>query len=151
MSLKIVSGVSSLRARRERRRKADDWLASATGTFVAPQYAWRAVELCSPRQRRVLARTLRHLLESATDRQAIRRVRPLPLVAVRQHRAAVRDLIVRLEAVHEPVTPAGMLRVGHLITDGASPLYGAARGDALGECIASTLDLLEPGPASRAA
>jgi hypothetical protein len=148
---KIGSAVTSYRSRIEQRRLADHWLESATGTFVAPQHAWRAAELMAPCNRQVLARTLRNLVRAASD--ITWRARPVPLVAVRAHRADLGRLILRLESMDEPVTPAGILRVERLITDGAGPLYGPRGGgdDTLGSYIASTIDLLEPQAARHAA
>lgn len=50
-----------------------------------------------------------------------------------------------LERVEEPVTPAGMLRVRELISDGASPLWGTTKDQALGDAISMTLGLLTAG------
>ena len=46
-------------------------------------------------------------------------------------------LAERLEDLDDAVTPAGMLRVVALLTDGASPLYGMTKCDALGDAIAA--------------
>ena len=146
----VVAGVAgvyelvrALRILSRRRRTADAWLRTATGGFVAPSYAWRARQLTSARERRTLARTLRLLVREAFERPVGRR-RPLPLPAVREHRDEVLLLARRLERVEEPVTPAGMLRVVELVTDGASPLWTTVQDDALADAIATTLDLLRP-------
>jgi hypothetical protein len=128
-----------------RRRAADDWLRSSTGGFVPPALRWRAEQLGSPRQRRMLARTLRSIERSAEERPLGRR-RPLSLPAVREHRELVRALARTLDG-GEPVTPAGMLRVIELVTDGASPLWGPARGAPLGDAISATLAILTPASA----
>jgi hypothetical protein len=125
-----------------RRRAADDWLRSSTGGFVAPAFRWRAEQLGSPRQRRMLARTLRSIEQSADERPLGRR-RPLSLPAVREHRELVRALALALDG-GEPVTPAGMLRVIELVTDGASPLWGTTKGAPLGDAISATLAILTP-------
>ncbi len=135
--------IGALRERARARRLADDWLISATGAFVPAKYEWRARDLTSEGQRRRLAHTLRLIDQSATERRLGRR-RPLDLTAARHHRHAVRALAARLESVSDAVTPAGMLRVRALLTDGASPLYGLTTSDALGDEIALTLSLLEP-------
>jgi hypothetical protein len=124
-----------------RRRAADDWLRSATSGFVPPAYAWRAEQLCSPRERRMLARTLRLIERSAYDR-SVGRYRPLHLPAVRAHHASLELLADTLETVDEPVTPAGMLRVVDLVTDGAGPLWGPSKDAPLGDAIATTLAIL---------
>jgi len=135
--------IGALRGRARERRLADNWLASATGLFVPPKYEWRADELCSAAHRRQLAHTLRLIVGSSFDR-VVGRLRPLSLVAVRQHHLAVLALAERLEDVDASVTPAGMLRVVALLKDGASPLYGMTKCDELGDAIAATLGLLEP-------
>jgi hypothetical protein len=51
------------------------------------------------------------------------------------------------------VTPAGMLRVVDLVTDGAGPLWGTTKDAALGDAISVTLAILTPsalGPARAA-
>jgi hypothetical protein len=141
--MRLPGLIEALRLRARERRLADDWLASATGTFVPAKYEGRARALTSAGHRRRLAHTLR-LIDQSADESSLRRGRPLDLTAARHHRQAVRRLTARLESVDEPVTPAGMLRVGALLTDGASPLYGLTKCDALGAEIALTLSLLEP-------
>lgn len=142
--------IEAFRAKVRERRLADNWLKSATGAFVPDKYEWRARELCSPGHRRQLAHTLRLIDESAFARP-VGRVRPLNLAAARHHRQAVLTLASRLEALDEPVTPAGMLRVRSLLTDGASALYGTVKGPELGNAIASIVDLLEPAASRRVA
>jgi hypothetical protein len=126
------------------RRTADDWLRSATGGFVPPAYAWRAEQLTSPRERRMLAGTLRLIERSAYERGR-GRYRPLHLPAVRENRESLELLADTLETVDEPVTPAGMLRVVDLVTDGAGPLWGATKDAPLGDAIATTLAVLTRG------
>jgi hypothetical protein len=135
--------IEALRRRARERRLADDWLTSATGAFVPAKYEWRARDLTSAGHRRRLAHTLRLIDESAQERPLVRR-RPLDLTAARHHGQAVRRLAARLEALDEAVTPAGMLRVSALLSDGASSLYGITKCDELGGEIALILSLLEP-------
>jgi hypothetical protein len=142
--------IQAFRAKVRERRLADNWLKSATGVFVPDRYQWRARELCSPGQRRQLAHTLRLIHERAFERRT-GCVRPFNLLAVREHRRAVLTLASRLEALDEPVTPAGMLRVRSVLTDGASALYGTVKGPELGDAISSILDLLEPAAGRRVA
>jgi hypothetical protein len=127
------------------RRTADDWLRSATGRFVPPAYTWRAAQLCSPRERRVLARTLRLIARRAFDRKI---GPPQYLRAVREHRESVQLLARTLERVQEPVTAAGMLHARELISNGASPLWGTTKDEALGDAIATTLAILTSGARS---
>jgi hypothetical protein len=133
--------VQAQRVLLRQRRAADAWLRSATGGFVPPAYAWRAEQLTSPRERRLLASTLRLIERSAYER-SVGRLRPLNLPAVRAHHESLELLAETLETVDEPVTPAGMLRVVDLVTDGAGPLWGSTKDAPLGDAIASTLALL---------
>jgi hypothetical protein len=137
----VYALVRALRLLDSRRRAADNWLRSATGTFVPPSYAWRAEQLVSARQRLMLARTLRLIERSAYER-AVGRLRPLHLPAIRAHHDSLELLACTLEALDEPVTPAGMLRVVDLVTDGAGPLWGTTKDALLGDAIASTLSIL---------
>jgi hypothetical protein len=148
--IEALGAFEKFRARARERRLADDWLTSATGAFVPAKYEWRARDLTSAVQRRRLAHTLR-LIDQSSDERPLGRRRPLDLTAARHHRQAVRTLTARLESVDEPVTPAGMLRVRALLTDGASPLYGFTKSDALGDEIALTLSLLDPVSRQRVA
>jgi hypothetical protein len=134
--------VGALRSLARQRREADDWLRTATGGLVPPRYAWRAAQLCAPRLRRMLARTLR-LLERSTREHPLGWRAPAYLNAVREHRALVLALARALEDVEQPVTPAGMLRVTELVQDGGGPLWGSA-GEALAEAISATFAILTP-------
>ncbi len=127
-----------------RRRVADSWLRSATGGFVPRAYAWRAAQLCAPRERRMLARTLLLIEVSAHELPIGRRV-PLYLPAVLEHGESIHALVRALENLDEPVTPAGMLRVIDLVQNGAGPLWGATGGPALRDEISATLSVLTLG------
>ena len=131
----------ALRALARQRRAADAWLRTATGAFVPPPYAWRAEQLCSPHERRMLARTLRLIEEMAFERP-VGRLRPMYLPAVREHRESLETLAHQLERLDEAVTPAGMLRVVELVTDGTGPLWGTSKDAALGDAISRTLTIL---------
>lgn len=140
----ILGAYELVRAQRllvRQRRAADAWLRSATGGFVPPAYAWRAEQLTSPRERRMLARTLRLIERSAYER-SVGRLRPLNLPAVRAHHESLELLACTLETLDEPVTPAGMLRVVDLVTNGAGPLWGATKDAPLGDAISTTLAIL---------
>ena len=144
----FYSLVRSLRQVSAIREQADNWLRSATGGFVPEAHAWRAAQLRSPRQRRALARTLRAIEE--TSERPLALGRPRYLRAVRAHRESVELLVRALESVEEPVTPAGMLRVRELISEGASPLWGTTNSAALDVAISKTLALLTRGQVARA-
>jgi len=128
-----------------RRRAADDWLRSATGDFVQPRYAWRAQQLRAACERLLLAKTLRLIVRRADER-------PLGgfgvprLTAVSENREALQLLASTLERVDQPVTPAGMLRVIDLITNGAGPLWNGPKSKALEETISSILAVLRLRP-----
>lgn len=125
----------------DERRRADAWLETATGGVVPARYAWRAAELESVHNRRMLARTLRAIATRATDaRPYLHRPR---LGAVRRRRSAVEELASALEHEESPVTPAGMLRVAELIHNGAGPLWGS-NPERLEREIELTLRLLVP-------
>jgi hypothetical protein len=128
-----------------RRQRADDWLRTATGDVVPPAYAWRARQLTSSYERRMLARTIRLVAQRACER-SVGRYRPR-LIAARKRRVALEALAKTLERETEPVTPAGMLRVVDLVTAGGGPLWGANE-EELGEAIEATLAVLAPREAS---
>ena len=158
VSVGIFGVYELVRAQRllfRQRRLAEDWLRSATGVFVPPPYLWRAEQLCSPCERRILARTLRLIEQRAYERPVGRRS-PRHLAAVREHRESVRSLARALESLEEPVTPAGMLRVLDLVTGAGSPLWATTTDGALCDAISTTLAILTPRkldstPATRAA
>jgi len=123
------------------RLRADSWLRSATGSVVPPVYAWRAAQLTSLDQRRMLARSLRLVAERARERS--RGGFGPRLIAARERRISLEALAKKLERGDEPVTPAGILRVTELITAGGGPLWGTSA-EALGEAIDRTLTVLAP-------
>jgi hypothetical protein len=87
----------------------------------------------------VLARTLRLIARRAFERP----VGPSQyLRAVREHRESVQLLARTLERVQEPVTAAGMLHVRELISNGASPLWGTRKDEALRDAISTALVIL---------
>jgi hypothetical protein len=143
--LAIAETVRALAVLSLRRRAADDWLRSAIGDSVEPRYAWRARQLRGACERLRLAKTLRLIVRRATERRprGFGAGRPS---AVPENREALQLLASTLERVDQPVTPAGMLRVIDLITDGAGPLWNPPESSALGESIYSTLAVLRLRP-----
>ncbi len=106
------------------RRQADAWLETATGDVIPSAYAWRAAQLESVANRRRLAKTLRSIAARAADgRSSLHRPR---LTAVRPQQRAIEELAETLEHEESPVTPAGMLRVADLVSNGAGPLWGSS-------------------------
>ncbi len=128
-----------------RRRAADDWLRSAPGDFVPSRYAWRARQLLAACERLLLAETLRLIVRRAAERP-LGGFGALRLTGVSENREALQLLASTLERVDHPVTPAGMLRVIDLLTDGVGPLWSAPEGSALEDTIYSTLAVLRPRP-----
>jgi hypothetical protein len=137
----LVEAVRALAALSRQRRAADDWLRSATGGFVPPRYAWRARQLRAACERLRLAKTLRLIVRRAGE-HPLGGYGAMRLAAVSENRDGLQLLASTLERVDQPVTPAGVLRVVDLITDGTGPLWNPPRGQALAETISSTLDLL---------
>jgi len=127
------------------RRKADGLL--RTGVNVHPQSAllvWRAAELTSARNRRVLANTLASL---ARELRRPSRVSPVPLDrrAVRPHHALLVALAARVAQLDRPVAPRGMVLVEELITDGlTSPLYIGGRAADVPAALERCLSALDP-------
>jgi len=144
-SVGVAVGLHALLALSRERRAADDWLRSATGSFIPQRYAWRANQLRAACERLLLANTLR-LIERRSAERPLGGFGAVRLNAVAENRDSVRLLASRLERIDQPVTPAGVLRVVDLITNGTSPLWNATRGAALGEAISSTLAVLTPEP-----
>jgi hypothetical protein len=140
-----AEGVRALMVLLGRRRAADDWLRSATEDFVPPRYAWRARQLRAACERLLLANTLRLIVRRAAERP-LGGFGALKLTAASENREGLQLLASTLERVDHPVTPAGMLRVIDLVTDGAGPLWNAHRSPALGETIDSTLAVLRRRP-----
>lgn len=139
----VVELMRALARLARQRRAADDWLRSATGTFVPARYAWRARQLVSACERRLLARTLR-LVEQRSVERLPRAVRLVPLTAAAENRVGLLQLASQLERVDEPVTPAGMLRVVDLITTATSPLWSRRKDAELGDEISATRAALTP-------
>ena len=144
----LLAALRAARALRDRaalRRTADELIRS--GVRIHPQstlLVWRAAELTSDRNRKVLSRSL-----SAIARELARQplVSPVPLDrrAVRPHVTSVGALAARVGRLECPVSPRGILLVDELLTDGfASPLYiGGRREDvpaALERCLCALDD-----------
>ena len=144
-SVGAAAAVRALMVLSGRRRAADDWLRNAAGGRpVLPRYAWRERQLRAACERLRLARTLRLVVRRAAEGPSGGfGVRP---TAVSENREGLQLLASTLERVDHPVTPAGMLRVIDLITDGAGPLWNAPKGAALEEAISSTLAVLRRRP-----
>lgn len=139
--LAVTETVRALVTLSRRRRAADAWLRSAAGDSVPPRYAWRARQLLRACERQLLATTLRVIVRRSAE-GPLAGFGALRLTGVSENREALQLLASTLERVDHPVTPAGMLRVIDLLTDGAGPLWNARRGSVLEETIFSALAVL---------
>ena len=112
----------SARRLQERRRASDLWLESSRSGLIPAEHAWRAAELVSARERRVLARGLRNAVHGAKARSPITAALVAPrLVLPYEH--AIEAIASRLDDLSKPVTPTGILAIHHLLTEPGSPLY----------------------------
>ena len=126
-----------------RRRQAANRLLR-TGVRVHPQselLTWRAAELTSDRNRKMLAGSLGRVVREV-DRPSLMTAVPLNRRGLRPHLPLVRSLIDRLASAERPVSAQGMVLVEELLTDGfVSPLYlGGRREDVSGtieRCLAA--------------
>lgn len=103
------------------RNAADAWITrdhdDSTGW-----YGWRIAELTAPRERRLLARSLRSIVGDLSSR-GLTAAAPLNRVAVKPNAGLLLGLAERLDALERPVRAAGILTVQRLITGPDSPLY----------------------------
>jgi Zn-dependent protease with chaperone function len=137
----LQAGLSTVELAR-RRRVADSWLRTLRHCSPSSQYAWRAAELTSPRERRVCSRTLCRILAELGGRVLPGAV-PVNRIELRPHARDIERLALRLADVGRPVSPAGMLLVNDLLTEPLSPLYGGAHADDLPRRVAAILAALE--------
>jgi len=122
-------GVERLRLARER-RDADRVLLGSNGAAISTTLAWRVAELTNGRERRMLARSLRDLVDELSPRR-LPGAAPLNRVRLRPYSDLLLALADRLERLDLPVTASGMLLVRELLSDGSSPLYLCGDADAL--------------------
>lgn len=107
--------------RRRLRSSADAWIERGHDS-LAGWYGWRITELTAPRERRLLARSLRAVVADLSFPR-LTCAAPLNRVALRPHTGLLLELAERLDALERPVSAAGMLTVQRLLTGPASPLY----------------------------
>lgn len=127
----------------ERRRRcaiADAWL---RGGGRSEQFAWRAEELISSRERRLLARSLRSVVRELGSPPGFRSTVPLNRKALRPHKAELAALAERLDDLELRVSPAGILEVERLLTSPGSPLHLHAPEADLSETLAAIRRKLE--------
>jgi hypothetical protein len=141
------------------RRAADAVL--RTGARVHPYSAllvWRAGELTSDRNRRILARSFRNIVREL-ERPSLMSAVPLNRAQAWEHVSLLAELSERLGDLDSAIRPQGVVLVEDLLTDGVnSPLFGRGHspldgaGDsrpALGPVLADCLAALRPTASSR--
>ena len=124
LSLALLGLVFAARRLEDRRRAcaaADAWIERGYENR-ASRYGWRAVELTSPRERRLLGRSVRRIVpELAAGRPP--GASPLNRTALRPFRSELIALADRLDDLERPVSAAGILGVHRLLTEPGSVLY----------------------------
>jgi hypothetical protein len=132
-------------ARLRARRDADTWLRVSAGRWEDhPAFAWRAAELTSVRERRVLARSLRGIVSEAKSRLPVVSASPLERRRVAPYADEIGLLAERVGDCERPVTAAGVLLLRDLLTDGGGPLYAGGDGAALRDALGRIRATLEP-------
>ena len=125
-----------------RRREADAWLCTIRRCSPSSRYAWRAEELTSRGERRLLARSLRRLVAELEGRVLPGPV-PISRADLYPYASDLRVLADRLADMSRPVAPAGTVLLIRLLTEPVGPLYDRARADELPHKVASILAALE--------
>ena len=103
---------------------------------------WRAAELASARERRLLARSLNGIVREL-DANRLPGSSPLNRIALRPHADRIAAIADRLAQLERPVAVLGILLIHDLLSDGGSPLYDRRRVEEISGTLASILDALE--------
>ena len=119
--------------RRRRRAIADDWFARGG---QAAQFEWRAEELTSTHERRLLAHSLRGVVKEIRAPGPTSTV-PLNRRLIYPYLAELEAIAARLEDFELPVTPTAILKIEQLLTSPGSPLYMHSLAENLPEALAS--------------
>jgi hypothetical protein len=129
--------------RRPRERAAADrWLAERRHAFSPNEAVRRRIaELTTPRERRLVARSLRGAVQDA-GRIGLS-ASPLNRRALAECADEIVALAERLSDLDRAVAPRGVVLVLRLVTDGASPLYGRGTGAELRAEVARIRTALE--------
>lgn len=127
------------------RRSLDRDLACGIAAWRSPAHAARVAQLTHPRHRRRLADALEHLLWAASAPRSVQaRGAIAPCRASIEATAGqIRWLANRLRS-DVPVTAAGVIRLGALLSDGAGPVYTPGKADALDNALAMAMRWLAP-------
>ena len=127
-------------------RRLDDQLAQGVAPEAAAPLTLRAQILGNPNSRRVLARSLRRVIDDARSGR-----RPAP-AQIRTVREEVLAAAPELERIAELLVGPGLLgarglaQVQLLLSNGASPLYLRRAPNGLQRAAVSALEALDPGP-----
>lgn len=125
--------------RRHRRAIADAWFERGG---QAAQFEWRAAELTSTHERRLLAHSLRGVVKEIRAPGPTSTV-PLNRRALHPHVGELLAIADRLEDFELPVTPTAVLAIEQLLTSPGSPLYMHSNADNLPELLAAIEQKLE--------
>ena len=99
-------------------------LAAGVSPAESPELARRAQQLCSPRNRRVLARGLERIIDAAEERpQPYSSAVPLRRAAILEAREGILELAAELRDIDHEVNVRGIALVERMLTDGGSALY----------------------------
>jgi hypothetical protein len=125
------------------RADADRWIRyHPTSPPPSAFIAARTDALVRPRQRLMLAASLRRAVETAR-RPGVITASVLHLPAVREQASLIGRVAERLAEVDQPVHPRGVVLTLDLLTDGCSPLYDPRRRADLGSALLTVLAALE--------
>jgi hypothetical protein len=122
------------------RREADRTLLADGHPRIVP--SWRVRELTSAHERRLLARSLRGVLNEL-DGRVLPGASPLNRAGVRPHAAEIEMLAKRLEDERAPVSPHGIVLVREFLTAPGGPLYAHERTAETPERVRAILSALE--------
>jgi hypothetical protein len=139
----IIESASEWRSLNRQRSIADNWLRKREGRSVSLSYGWRATELTSRRERRILACSLEAAAREARQRPGPIGATVVSRATVRPYTAELTTLAERLNDLRQPVSPTGMLLVRDLLTSPTSPLYEAVRAGEIPATIDNILETLD--------
>jgi hypothetical protein len=119
-------------------------LAVSAGRWEAhPKFAWRAAELIAPRERRILARSLRRVAAEVRSPRPVINASPVNRRGVAPFAPELETLADRLADLDQPVSAAAILLVRELLTDGGSPLYVQSRSTEISDVLSHIRATLE--------
>jgi len=119
--LGVVIAVQRWSTAADLREEADAWIARGY-EGRASRYAWRVDELTNARERRLLARSVRDVVQ-LVQKPHPQAIVPLNSAALCPHVALLTKLADRLGDLEQPVAAVGILAVHRLLTQPDSCLY----------------------------